>query len=263
MDSLQKGVCRLAMVPVRANAADQAEMVTQLLFGDHYSVIEFSDAGNWAKIQIECDQYVGWISAKQHNEISADYFHHLNNTEYKISTDVTSTILYKKRLIQIVIGSVLPISSSELFAVNEQFAYNGTSKNLGEKQQYEFLKQIVKSYMNAPYLWGGKTPFGIDCSGLTQQVMRLCGYQLLRDAKQQFNQGIPVASLEQSLPGDLAFFKSEKGDITHVGIIAEDLKIIHASGYVRKDILNENGIFNDDLSLLTHKLAGIKRILKT
>lgn len=263
MEQLIKGICRLGVVPVRANPSDSAEMVTQLLFGDHYSISELSEDGKWAKIIIDFDQYQGWIDFKQHTEISEEYFHHLSTTEFKISTDINATILFKKRLIQIVIGSVLPISSSELFAVNEQFAYNGASKNIGEKQGFDFLKQVVKSYMNAPYLWGGKTPFGIDCSGLTQQVFKLCGYTLKRDANQQYHQGTEINGLTQAIPGDLAFFENEKGHISHVGMLMEDQDFIHASGYVRKDKLDENGIFNEELSTYTHNLAGIKRILIT
>lgn len=263
MKSNSKGICRLGIVPVRARSNDQSEMVSQLIFGDHYSINELSDDGQWAKITIEFDQYEGWIDVKQHTEISKDYFDHLNNTEFKISTDITSTILYKKRLIQIVIGSVLPISSYELFEVNEQFAFNGVSKNIGEKQGFDFLKHIITNYMNAPYLWGGKTPFGIDCSGFTQQIFKLCGYKLKRDAHEQHQQGINVDELAAAQPGDLAFFRKDKNNISHVGIIMEDQDIIHTSGYVRKDKLDENGIFNMELSTYTHTLDGIKRILKT
>ena len=262
MENQTKGICRLAIIPVRVTASDRTEMVTQLLFGDHYRVLDYSKDKKWLKIQIEFDQYEGWIDIKQHTEISDAYFNHLNNMEYKISTEINSTILYKKQLIQIVIGSILPISSSELFEVNEQFAFNGSSKNMGEKQGFYFLKQIIINYMNAPYLWGGKTPFGIDCSGLTQQVFKLCGYRLKRDASQQFTQGSQVSKLDEALPGDLAFFTKEKGKISHVGIIMEDKEIIHASGFVRKDKLDENGIFNEEFSTYTHTLAGIKRILR-
>ena len=195
MKKKSKGICRLGIVPVRSNSNDGSEMVTQLLFGDHYSVNIISDNGKWIKIKIEFDQYEGWIDNNQHTEISLEYFNYLNSSEFKIATDIISTILYKKRLIQIVIGSVLPISSNELFEVYEQYAFNGSSKNIGDRHGFEFLKKIVVPYINAPYLWGGKTPFGIDCSGLTQQVYKLCGYILSRDANQQYNQGDKVDSL--------------------------------------------------------------------
>lgn len=262
MDSQTKGICRLGLIPVRSEPNDRSEMVTQLLFGDHYTVLMFHENKKWLKIKIEFDGYEGWIDVKQHTGISVEYFNHLNNTEFKISTDITSTILYKKRLIQIVIGSMLPISSSELFEVHEQFAFNGASKNIGEKQGYEYLKQISSTYLNAPYLWGGKSPFGIDCSGLTQQLFKMCGYRLKRDARQQFGQGEKV-TFEQTKSGDLAFFENENKDITHVGILMENGEVLHASGYVKKDKLDENGIYNEELSSYTHTLAAVRRIFKS
>jgi hypothetical protein len=261
MERKGKGICRLGLVPVRAGASDKAELVNQLLFGEHYTVSSQSEDSKWLYITIEFDKYTGWMDAKQHTEISDEYFDHLNSTEFKIATDITSTILYKKRLLQIVIGSVLPISSSELFEVSDKFAFNGASKNIGQKKGFEYLKQISKCFMNAPYLWGGKSPFGIDCSGLTQQLFKLCGYRLKRDASQQFLQGEQVQSLSDAKAGDLAFFRSESGSISHVGIVMEDSNILHASGYVRLDKFDEKGIYNMANSTYTHKLESLKRIM--
>jgi cell wall-associated NlpC family hydrolase len=116
-------------------------------------------------------------------------------------------------------------------------------------------------YLNAPYLWGGKTPFGIDCSGFTQMVYKLNGYHLLRDASQQASQGIPLSFIEESEPGDLAFFDNEEGNIIHVGIMMENNYIIHASGKVRIDRLDHLGIYNADTNRHTHKLRVIKKII--
>ncbi len=262
MELNQKGICRLAIVPLRYDPSDRAEMTTQLLFGDHYSVTEFTADQKWAKVVVAYDGYEGWIDLKQHTPISGEYFEHLNHTEFKICIDTSSTVMYKKQMIQIVLGSILPITNIELFEVSGQFAFNGSSKNMGEKQGFDFLKQIAGKYMNAPYLWGGKTPFGTDCSGFTQQLFKICGYRLKRDANQQFGQGVPVASMNDALPGDLAFFHNENGLISHVGVLMEDQNFIHASGFVRKDKLDIKGIFSEELSTYTHQLAGIRRILK-
>ena len=116
-------------------------------------------------------------------------------------------------------------------------------------------------FLNAPYLWGGKTIFGIDCSGFTQMVYKLNGHQLLRDASQQATQGDPLSFIEESEPGDLAFFDNEEGLITHVGIMLKDNHIIHASGKVRVDRIDHTGIYNNELRTHTHKLRVIKRII--
>lgn len=260
--ALSKGVCRLSIVPVRAAAADQSEQVTQLLFGDHYTVVEVSESTKWLKIKISFDDYEGWIDAKQHYPVSDEYFDQINNSDYKITLDYTSSILFKKKLINIVIGSVLPIATNELFKIEEQLAFNGEAKSLNQRREYEFLKVIAFRYINSPYLWGGKSPFGIDCSGFTQQVFKIAGYRLQRDAKKQVAQGEGVDSLEQARPGDLMFFKSSEGRITHVGILLDNNEIIHASGQVKVDKVDVNGIYSVNDEVYTHQLAAIRRILK-
>jgi hypothetical protein len=262
MNTEEKGICRLSVVPVRRDPVDHAEMLTQLLFGEHYTVLERTADKLWIKVRQAFDQYEGWISARQHSDISDEYFEHLNNTEFKVCTDLVASILYKRRVIPVVLGSILPISSTELFAVDEHFAFNGESKNMGERHDFEFLKTIALKYLNSPYLWGGKSPFGIDCSGFIQQVFKVCGYRLKRDARDQVHQGEKIEKTEDAKPGDLAFFSNETGRITHVGMVLEEHKIIHASGWVRVDNLDEHGILNEISMTHTHRLAGLRRILK-
>src|SRR5690606_8182930 len=161
------------------------------------------------KIKIYFDDYEGWIDAKQHYPVSDEYFEQINNSDYKITLDYTSSILFKKQLIHIVIGSVLPIATNELFKMEEQLAFNGESKSLNLKRDYEFLKMVAYRYINTPYLWGGKSPYGIDCSGFTQQVFKIAGYKLHRDARKQVMQGDLVESIEEARPGDLVFFKND------------------------------------------------------
>ena len=193
--------------------------------------------------------------------IPCEYFDYLDRAEFKITTDVTSSMLYMKSPLAILMGSMIPISSSELFKMEEQFAFNGEAKNVGLKREFEFLKNIALKYMNAPYLWGGKNPFGIDCSGLTQMVFKICGYKLFRDSAQQVNQGKPVKSMYEAKPGDLAFFKDSEDKIVHVGIVLEDQKIIHSSGRVRIDHINDEGILNLETKIYTHTFAQLRRIL--
>jgi hypothetical protein len=224
-------------------------------------VTQISDDKNWVRIRIHADLYEGWLAEKQHHAITKDFFEQINHANYKISTDLTSSLLYKKSPLTILLGSIVPISNSELFKMEEQFAFNGESKSLGQKREYEFLKFIALKYLNAPYQWGGKSPFGIDCSGFTQMVFKISGYPMLRDASQQASHGKKVNSLSEALPGDLAYFQNSEGHINHVGIILEEDKIIHASGKVHVDLILEEGILNAESKIYTHHLGGIRRIL--
>lgn len=261
MEEIDFGVCRLSLMAVRKEPAHQAEQVTQLLFGDHYTVLEHAMDNTWMKISIDFDRYEGWIDVKQHQSISKEYYNHINHAEFKITTDLTATLLYNKSPQMVLMGSIIPISSSELFKMEEQFAFNGESKNLGQRREFDFLRTIASKYLNCPYLWGGKSPFGIDCSGFTQMVFKICGHKLLRDAAQQANQGKAVSSVAAYRQGDLAFFHGAKGEIIHTGILLSDNKIIHASGKVRVDVFNENGIVHAETKMLTHQLSAVRRIL--
>ncbi len=261
MEEAEFGVCRLSVVSVRNAPADQSEQVTQLLFGDHYRVIGRSADGKWLNIRIHFDGYDGWIDARQHQLISPEYFEHINHAGFKITTDITSSLLYNKSPQIVLIGSIIPISGSELFRMEEQFAFNGEAKSLGQRREIEFLLSIASKYLNSPYQWGGKSPFGIDCSGFTQMVFKIAGYKLLRDASQQASQGKAVGSLGDAKPGDLAFFSNDKGEVSHVGVLIAENKIIHASGRVRVDSINEEGIQHPGATTATHRLTAIRRIM--
>ena len=141
----------------------------------------------------------------------------------------------------------------------ENFRFEGL-KSTGQKPKHQLI-QSAFLYLNAPYLWGGKTPFGVDCSGFTQMVYKLNGYVLQRDASQQALEGEPLSFIEESQPGDLAFFDNEEGRIIHVGIIMENNYIIHASGKVRIDRLDHLGIYNAETNRHTHRLRVIKKYI--
>jgi cell wall-associated NlpC family hydrolase len=147
------------------------------------------------------------------------------------------------------------------FLAKEAYKYEGSLQELAPKNVRHAIVEAAYLYLNSPYLWGGKSPFGIDCSGFTQMVYKLCGVKVLRDASQQAQQGIPLSFIEEALPGDLAFFDNEEGKITHVGIVLKDNKIIHASGSVRIDNLDHQGIYNVISKTYTHNLRVIKNII--
>ena len=247
---MQFGVCKLSIVPVRISSSDKAEMVTQLLYGDIISIIEEKD--NWTKIKSVFDNYIGWIDSKQYEKINESQITTFEDHSY--SNDLVEFVEdINKELITITIGSV--VSNSNLL----NHTYEG--KYFSGKQNKESIIKTALLYLHSPYLWGGKTPFGIDCSGFTQMVYKINGYRLFRDAKEQATQGKTLSFIEESEPGDLAFFNNESNEIIHVGIILKDHHIIHASGNVRIDRLDQTGIYNNDRKMHTHNLRFIKKII--
>ena len=255
------GICPLSIVPVRLEPAEKGEIGTQLLFGDIFSSNKKSEDGKWVFIKIEYDQYAGWIDAKQYQEISKNFFEELSLQNSPLSKDLISYVNIKNKNIPILYGSVLPFLNNGIIDLeNQTHLFQGQSIVPLALQDFHILEKFAIKYLGAPYLWGGKTPFGIDCSGFVQQVFRFCGYKLPRDAYQQAEVGETI-SFEKSLPGDIAYFNNAQGRIMHVGIIFENSQIMHASGEVRMDTLDKIGIFNKEKNTYTHKLSHIKRII--
>ena len=251
------GICNLAIVPLRLEASDRSEMTSQVLFGEHFRIVEQTE--KWSRIEIALDDYTGWIDNKQFKVISEEAFNRLNNAPVVLNADLIEYITAPDNsLLPVPIGACL--SFLDHADVNlENFAFEGL-RATGVTSKPNIL-QTAFLYLNSPYLWGGKTPFGIDCSGFVQMVYRLNGYKIFRDASQQATQGEALSFIEESETGDLAFFDNEEGRIIHVGIIMEDNYIIHAHGKVRIDRLDHLGIYNIDTKRHTHKLRVIKKII--
>jgi hypothetical protein len=251
------GICNLAIIPLRAEPNDRSEIVSQVLFGEHFEVLE--ELNQWRKIQLHYDHYQGWIDSKQFQIISDSDYALLSNDSIVLNGDLVDYITTPSNaLLPIPLGASLSFLKHPKINVSG-FEFDGT-KTSGIKEKSELITTAFL-YLNAPYLWGGKTPFGIDCSGFTQMVYKLNGYHLFRDASQQAIQGEALSFIEESEPGDLAFFDNEEGNIIHVGIIMENNYIIHASGKVRIDRLDHLGIYNPETQKHTHKLRVIKKII--
>jgi gamma-D-glutamyl-L-lysine dipeptidyl-peptidase len=252
-------ICNLSIVPLRAEPSDKSEMVSQLLFGESFTILEKQK--HWSKIKIDFDDYEAYIDNKQFEEISEIEFLKLKEDSTTYSGEIIDFISNSSNhYFTIPLGSRLPFFSNNEFEMNtKKFRFEGNIIS-GKLSKSEIIQKAF-IFLNTPFLWGGKTPFGIDCSGFTQMVYKLCGYQLYRDAYQQAKQGEGLSFIEESEPGDLAFFDNDEGEIIHVGIILKDYHIIHAYGKVRVDTLDHSGIFNSDLQTHTHKLRVIKKII--
>ncbi len=249
---MQYAICNLGIVPLRLEPTDTSEMVSQVLYGEYFKILE--ERGKWSRIRTAFDSCEAWIDNKQYHKISEDDYNRFETEELVLSADLIEFISGEnENLMPVPLGSVLNFTS----ILNHSHAGNKTT---GKKEKSHLIETAFL-YLNAPFLWGGKTPFGIDSSGFTQMVYKLNGYRLSRNAADQAKQGESLSFIEESEPGDLAFFDNKEGIITHVGIMMNDNYIIHADGKVRLDRIDHSGIYNAELRRHTHQLRVIKKII--
>jgi len=253
------GICILSVAPVRDQASDKSEMISQLLFGETCQIL--SKEKKFYLIRSSLDNYEGWVSDKQIEEISEKQYSDINNNSTEFAFDLVCPAINETSHLPILLGSSLPFFDGMSFKAGpKNFVYNGQVISADHDGKFVHLNKIANKYLNAPYLWGGRSPFGIDCSGLVQTVFKMFGTALPRDASQQAKVGETIHMVTEAMAGDLAFFDNEEGNIIHVGILLEEQKIIHASGKVRIDKIDHFGIFNVDTKKYSHKLRIIKRI---
>lgn len=256
------GINPLSIVPIRSSASDKSEMISQILFGELVEILE--SRGSWYRIRCDWDNYIGWVDSKQIKNITPEEFQ-LYRINHACSIELMQPAAGKEYYLPITIGANLPNFDGLRFSINgSSFQFSGqaiTPSSIDANS--EMLLKFARRYLYAPYLWGGRSPMGIDCSGFTQVVFKLVGISLPRDAKDQVSEGKLIDFIEQTQAGDLAFFENKKGKITHVGIMMGDQQIIHASGQVRIDKIDHYGIYNDQMKKYTHRLRVIKRLLAT
>jgi hypothetical protein len=253
---MEYGICNLSIVPLRAEANDRSEQVSQVLFGEIFEITEWKE--NWVKITTSYDNYTGWIGRLQFTMLGHLAFKRIKQTPPPLTHRAVTQAwkITNNSVLYLPMGSSLScLEGTTCHIGDDRFEIIG---EIGEKDN---IVATATSFLNTPYLWGGRTHFGIDCSGFTQAVFRLQGVNLLRDASQQVEQGYIVKSLKETKMGDLAFFDNPEGKVVHVGILLNNEKIIHASGKVKIDGIDEKGIYSEDLKRHTHKLRAIKRML--
>lgn len=258
---MEYGICLLPVIPLRREPNDRSEMLTQVLFGETLRIFEKKQ--QWLSVETDLDSYPGWLAAGQVVMLEESTYHAINNATVYLTTGLLSRIREEgQEALQLPAGCALPGLEGNTMKVGERvFHYEGKAR-LDSRGTVEELVESALAFRNVPYLWGGRTVLGVDCSGFTQCIYRLNGVSLPRDASQQAGVGQQVSFLSEASPGDLAFFDNAEGTIVHVGLLLEDQKVIHASGKVRVDILDHHGIFNADSRNYSHQLRLIRRILE-
>lgn len=242
--------CNLSIVPLRAEPSHRSEMVSQILFGEFFEIIE--ESIDFVKVRLLSVDYEGWVQRNQYTLLSR------SDSNDSLIVDFNGAVaISDKHKVKLYHGT--SIHAKDLLIGEESFRIEGTLRQVQlDDFETEFVK-IIAYYSNTPYLWGGRSIAGIDCSGFSQVVYKHFGVLLLRDAWQQAEMGDVVDFLTEIKAGDLAFFDNEAGRITHVGIMIDSETIIHASGRVRIDKMDSEGIFNVELNKYTHKLRIVKR----
>jgi gamma-D-glutamyl-L-lysine dipeptidyl-peptidase len=243
-----KGICLLPLVPLRAEPTEKAEMVSQILYGELLEIIE--QVNDWSRVRLMDDHYIGWCTTKMLHILNEEEWHLYIQSSVYITAETIGFYTTKTGKMRLPAGSRL-----------RSLYINLTPSTIPDRKIIELNpSQVARRFLHAPYLWGGKSILGMDCSGLVQVVFQILGTVLPRDAKDQACQGVVVSSVDEAKPGDLAFFENENHSIIHVGIVSDSHQLIHASGEVRLDQLDQQGIFNKTTGTYTHFLAAIKRV---
>ena len=252
---MEYGICNLSVIPLRAEANDRSEQVSQVLFGETFEIAEWKD--NWVKIITSFDSYSGWIGRLQFNMLGHLAYKRIKQSPPPLTHRAVTQAwkITNNSILYLPVGSSLSFLEGTTCRIGDE-----KFEIIGEIGEIENLAFTASSFLNTPYLWGGRTHFGIDCSGFTQAVFRLQGVNLLRDASMQVEQGDKINLLHDAQLGDLAFFENPEGKIVHVGIMLNNEKIIHASGKVKIDSIDEKGIYSEDQKRYTHKLTTVKRM---
>jgi gamma-D-glutamyl-L-lysine dipeptidyl-peptidase len=257
------GICPLSVVPVRNSPSHRSEMVSQLLFGELVEILE-EKGKQWSRVRCDNDNFVGWVESSQVKRVTPTEFEHYQQ-HFAFSLELVQPVMGPDHFIPVTMGARLPDFDGIRFKLGDTtYTFSGQALSIGDFQpSSDLILKLAKRYLHTPYLWGGRSPFGIDSSGLVQMVYNLAGFRLPREPQQQLEVGETIDFIEYSQVGDIAFFENNNGRITHSGILMPNGQIIHANGGVRIDLVDHYGIFDDQKKYYTRRLRLIKRILPT
>jgi len=259
--SLLSGICFQSFVPLRIEPDDRAEQVSQVLFGEHFRISE--DHKGFSHIELEFDGYRGWIDSKAIS-FAEDGYDLVGESDGMLITHRAITYIDSNEggyPLLLGAGSTLYPKNGIIRLGKYHYQLPAYLYEDGIADHRKALIRYAMELVNTPYLWGGRTSFGIDCSGFVQNLYKQIGIQIPRDSSIQAGCGSNLSFINEIQPGDLAFFDNEEGTITHVGMVLNNHQIVHASGCVRIDRIDHQGIFNTERNAYTHKLRLLKRFL--
>lgn len=254
-------VCSLNAIAVRSQPSQRSEMISQLLFGELAEVMEIKGQA-WSRIRCEWDNTVGWAASNQLMPITPAEYESYQQS-FALSLELFQAVTASDHFLPVSMGARFPGFDGIRFCLGERdYTFSGQVIFPGpEVQTRDMVVKLARRFLHTPFLWGGRSPLGVDGAGLVQAVFRLCGIRLPRHAEQQVFEGDVVDFIEQAHPGDIAFFENNFGRVFHTGILLNDNQIIHAFGKVRIDMLDHYGIYDLERRKYSHRLRVIKSFL--
>ena len=252
------GICLQPYIPVRSEASEKSEMITQLLFGEFFTILIKDSVSHFTKIHADLDGYEGWIDDKTITSLSYPEWEKISLLPSKIVRERYYRVVDKqKHEMWLSAGSILRIEPGN----NIHGTLSMFSPEMKKNESRLIMEEASQEWLNVSYLWGGKSTFGTDCSGLVQNICLQAGKIIPRDAHQQATVGKAVNFVFESQPGDLAFFDNEAGEIIHVGMLLSGNQILHASGKVKLDLFDQQGIYSREKGNYTHKLRLMRNVI--
>ena len=257
-------ICYNTFIPLRSDPSEKSEMISQILFGEYVEIIENDKTTGYSKVRNSFDDYEGWCTISLLHPLELKDIISLKENKISITRDILMPLEAKDGISRLYLGAGSTVYVNKNLTLEVRGISYIIPERLSITQEYKTQERIIssaKKFINIPYLWGGRSSFGIDCSGFVQNIYKQAGIPLPRDAWQQSECGKLISFIEESLPGDIMFFDNEDGKITHTGIFLGNNKIIHSSGRVRIDSIDHQGIFSAEVQKYTHKLRIIRRII--